>query len=101
MLASENTAVINACRFALINAAPEEWREKPVVNPAETEDPIRLFAEQLMGTAIRPRLPESKTIEHEPVAPREVRPQQCVTIDDACDGPRIHTISRETYGDEG
>jgi len=94
MLASENTAVINACRFALTNAAPEEWREKP-----ETENPIRLFARQLMGTAIRPRLPENKIPEHEPVAPREVRPQQCVTIDDSVDKPRIHTVSRESYGD--
>lgn len=99
MLASENTAVISACRFALMNAAPEEWCEKPVVNPAETEDPIRLFAEQLMGTAIRPRLPESKTIEHD--ASREVRPQQCVTMDDSVDKPRIHTISPEMYEDEG
>src|SRR4051812_9430948 len=32
MLASDNSAVINARRFALINAAPEEWREKPVVD---------------------------------------------------------------------
>ncbi|OPH82428.1 hypothetical protein B2M20_12655 [Nitrobacter vulgaris] len=97
MLASENTAVINACRFALMNAAPEEWCEKPVVETAV--DPIRLFAEQISGRAIRPRMPETKTIEHD--ASREVRPQQCVTIDDACDGPRIHTISPEMYEDEG
>ena len=100
MLASENTAVINACRFALTNAAPEEWRQKPAINPDETtESPIRPFARQLMGTAIRPRLPENKIPEHEPVAPREVRPQQCVTIDDSVDKPRIHTVSRESYGD--
>ena len=81
MLASDNTAVINARRFALINAAPEEWREKPAVDPDETaEIPIRLFAQQISGNAIRPRTPEPKIIEHEPVAPREVRPQQCVTI---------------------
>ena len=32
MLASDNSAVINARRLALANAAPEEWREKPVVD---------------------------------------------------------------------
>jgi hypothetical protein len=49
-----------------------------------------------MGTAIRPRMPETKTIGHEPVAPREVRPQQCATIDDSVDKPRIHTVSGES-----
>lgn len=50
MLASENTAVIKACRFALMNAAPEEWPEKPI-NPDETiESPIRLLAEQISET---------------------------------------------------
>ncbi len=101
MLTSDNTAVVAASRFGLINAAPEEWRQKPAVNPDETENPIRLFAQQLMGTAIRPRTPETKTIGHEPVAPREVRPQQCVTIDDSVDKPRIHTVSREIYEDQG
>jgi hypothetical protein len=97
MLASENTAVISACRFALMNAAPEEWCEKPVVEAAV--DPIRLLAEQLSGTAIRPRMPETKTIEYD--ASRDVRPQQCVTMDDSVDKPRIHTISPEMYEDEG
>lgn len=95
MLASENTAVINACRFALMNAAPEEWCEKPVVE--EAVDPFRLLAEQLSGTAIRPRMPETKTIEHD--ASREVRQPKSSVIDDAYDGPRIHTISRQSYED--
>jgi hypothetical protein len=99
MLASENTAVISACRFALMNAAPEEWCEKPVVEAAV--DPIRRLAEQLSGTAIRPRMPETKTIEHD--ASREVRQQQRVTVHDVENShkPRIHTISRESYEDEG
>jgi hypothetical protein len=102
MLASESTAVINACRSALANAAPEEWGETPVINPDEAaKSPLRRLAEQISGNAIRPRLPQPKIVEHEPVAPREVRPPQCVTIDDACDGPRIHTISPEIYEDEG
>jgi len=54
MLTSDNTAVVVASRLGLINAAPEEWRQKPAVNSDETEDPIRLFAQQLMGTAITP-----------------------------------------------
>ena len=97
MLASENTAVINACRFALTNAAPEEWREKPAVDPETTESPIRLLAEQISGNAIRPRLPEPKIVEHEPVASREFRQQKCVPLGRE---PRIHTISRESYEDE-
>lgn len=101
MLASENTAVINACRFALTNAAPEEWREKPAVDPDETENPIRLFARQLMGTAIRPRLPENKIPEHEPVKPSAIRPQNSEIDDADDDDPRIHTISRESYETEG
>jgi hypothetical protein len=64
-------------------------------------DPIRLLAEQLSGTAIRPRMPETKTIEHD--ASREVRQQQRVTVHDVENShkPRIHTISRESYEDEG
>jgi hypothetical protein len=80
-----------------MNAAPEEWCEKPVVEAAV--DPIRLLAEQISGTAIRPRMPEPKTIEHESVASREVRQPKSTVIDDAYDGPRIHTISRQSYED--
>lgn len=32
LLASENANFINARRFALVNAAPEEWCEKQAVN---------------------------------------------------------------------
>lgn len=96
MLTSDNTAVVAASRFALINAAPEEWRQKPIDPDETTESPIRQFAKQLMGTALRPRTPESKTIEHEPVALREVRPQHCVTIDESVGKPRIHTVSGES-----
>jgi hypothetical protein len=52
-----------------------------------------------MGTAIRPRLPENKVVEHEPVVPCATRPQNSEIIDD--DEPRIHTISRESYENEG
>jgi hypothetical protein len=102
MLGSKNTAVVNACRFALVNAAPEEWREKPVVEPDEAaESPIRLLAEQISGNAIRPRPQKSKIIEHEPVASRTLEPQKRLIIDDADnDEPRIHTVSRESYEDE-
>jgi hypothetical protein len=101
MLTSENTAVINACRFALMNAAPEEWSEKPAVETAE--DPIRLLAQQISGRALRPRLPETKIIEHEPVMPSVTQPPNSEIIDDADDDdrPRVHTVSREIYEDEG
>jgi hypothetical protein len=68
---------------------------KPVVDPGEmTESPIRVLSKQISGNAIRPRMPESKVIEHEPVAPRAIRPQQNVIIEDEVDHvvPRIHTI---------
>jgi hypothetical protein len=43
LLASENAAVINARRFALVNAAPEEWRDKTAVDvDVLTDSPIRL-----------------------------------------------------------
>lgn len=103
MLASENTAVINACRFALTNAAPEEWREKPAVDPETTQSPLRLLAEQISGNAIRPRLPGTTIVEHEPVVPSATQPPNSEIIDDADDDdrPRIHTVSREIYEDEG
>lgn len=82
-----------------------------------------------MGTAIRPRLPEPRIIEHADVEPSAIPPQQPAapipsvttstdnaldervvtraavitpTVDDDDDRPReprIHTISRETYKD--
>ena len=83
MLTSDNTAVVVASRLGLINAAPEEWRQKPAVNSDETEDPIRLFAQQLaMGTAICPRLSENKIVEHDPVVPCAIGPQNSEIIDD-------------------
>jgi transposase len=98
MFASENAAVVSARRFSLLNAAPDEWREKQIVDPDTSEDtPIRQLAKQLMGTAIRPKMPK-KTIQHEPVAPSEPEPQQSVPIDDEDDCEvRIHTVSREAY----
>jgi hypothetical protein len=103
MLTSDNTAVVTAIRLGLLNAAPEEWRQKPAVNPEGAKDPIRLFAQQLMGTAIRPRLPETTIVEHEPVVPCATQPQKSEIIDDGDDDdrPRIHTVSREIYEDEG
>lgn len=66
MLASENSAVVNARRFALVNAAPEEWREKQTVDvDVPTDSPIRLLARQLMGTAIRPQHPAGVIIDHD------------------------------------
>jgi hypothetical protein len=103
MLGSKNTAVVNACRFALVNAAPDEWREKPVVESGEAaEDPIRLLAKQISGNAIRPRPRETKIIEHESGGPRAVGLQKSVVIDEEDDdGPRIHTVSRESSDEEG
>jgi hypothetical protein len=99
MLASENTAIVNACRSALINAAPEEWQAKLLDPEGTGESPIRQLARQISGNAIRPRLPEPK--EENPVAPRALGPQQSITMDDVDDDkPRIHTISGESYEDE-
>jgi hypothetical protein len=83
------------------------------------DDPIRMFAKQLMGTAIRPRLPEPNVIERAAAEPRVIRPQQSVTSvtadkvlkraevvtrtvddDDEPRAPRIHTISKD-YLDDG
>lgn len=67
LLASKNAAFINARRFALVNAAPEEWREKQSVDVDITADsPIRLLARQLMGTAIRPQTEAGVVIDHDP-----------------------------------
>lgn len=108
MLASENSAVISARRFALLNAASEEWREKQVgdLDKSEDESPIRQLARQLTGTAIRPKMREPKVIEHEPVAPCTVEPQPSVPVenqdnDEDDDEVRMHTVSPESYYDEG
>ena len=101
MLASDDGAVINACRLALRNAAPEEWREKPNAVADETKDPIRLLAEQISGRAIRPRLPDPKTIQQKPIAPGAIDSQQNPLADEVNDEkPRIHTISPRIYEDE-
>jgi hypothetical protein len=115
-----------AGEFWLTNRAPDRWKHKQnIEHETPPDDPIRLFAEQLMGTAIRPCLPEPKIIEHADAEPSAIRPQQpqsvtsvttsdevefddapvtraaVVThVDDDCPRqPRIHTISRETYED--
>ena len=104
MLASEKTAVVSARRFALLNAAPDEWREKQTADPDTSEkSPLRQLAKELMNTAIRPRMPE-KIVEHEPIAPRVSESQQSVLIDDEKDDEvRLHTVSPEVYyeDDEG
>lgn len=112
-----------AGEFWLTNRAPDRWKNKQNVEHNEAEDsPIRQFAKQLMGTAIRPRLPEPKIIEHAPAEPSVIRPQpqnvtnvttaepvtrapvvtRPVDDDDEYDQPRtprIHTIS-QTYEDD-
>jgi hypothetical protein len=51
MLASDNSAVINARRFALVNAAPEEWGETSCRSGrGGRERPVRLLAKQIAGT---------------------------------------------------
>ena len=104
MLDSEKTAVVSARRFSLVNAAPDEWREKQGADPDTSEEsPIRQLVKQLEGTAIRPRMPE-KIVEHEPIAPRVSESQQSVLIDDEKDDEvRLHTVSPEVYyeDDEG
>ena len=102
MLASDNSAVINAPRLALANAAPEEWREKPIVDSDKTaESPIRLLAKQISGNAIRPRMPEPKVIEQELAPQHAIRPQQNIITDEVDHVvPRIHTISSKIYEDE-
>jgi len=127
MLDTENATIANIRRFALVNAAPDEWREKHSVEHNEAEDsPILLFAKQLTGTAIRPRLPEPKIIEHAATEASAIRPQQpqsvttsdeiefdnapakraalvTHTIDDDDNRPRkprIHTVSPGTYDEE-
>jgi hypothetical protein len=102
MLASEKTAVVSAHRFSLLNAAPDEWREKPTADlDASENSPIRQLAEQLVGTALRPKMPE-KIIEHEePVEPNAPEPQLSPPIDDEYDEePRLHTISPEAFEDD-
>jgi hypothetical protein len=103
-----------AGEFWLTNRAPARWKHKQSVeHETAPDDPVRLFAEQLMGTAIRPRLPEPAVIERAAAEPGVIHPQQRVAnvttdgvvrraVDDDDDeprAPRIHTISRETYED--
>jgi hypothetical protein len=53
-----------AGEFWLTNRAPTRWKHKQSLEQETPhEDPIRMFAKQLMGTAIRPRLPERTVIE--------------------------------------
>jgi len=104
MLASENSAVVNARRFALVNAAPEEWREKQAVDvDVAAGSPLRLLAQQLMGTAIRPQHPTGVIIDHGPtemVATPAERVNVTITIpgttnderDEDGNTPRLHTI---------
>jgi hypothetical protein len=101
MLASDDGSVTNPCRVALRNVAPEEWREKPNAVADETKNPIRLLAEQISGRAIRPRLPDPKTIEQKPVAQGAIGSEQNPLVDEVDDEkPRIHTISPRIYEDE-
>lgn len=108
-----------AGEFWLTNRAPDRWKHKQNIENNEAEDsPISQFAKQLMGTAIRPRLPE--IIEPAAAEPSAIRPQSVtsvttaepvtreprgtLTVDDDHDRPReprIHTISRKTYEDRG
>lgn len=110
-----------AGEFWLTNRAPDRWKNKQnIEHETPPDDPIRLFAQQLMGTAIRPRLPEPKIIEHAAAEPSVIRPQPQTatnvttaesvtraevvtrTVDDEDDRPRtprIHTIS-QSYEDD-
>jgi len=103
LLDSDNPAIIKARRFALVNAAPAEWREKQALEQVVPPDnPIRLLAQQLMGTALRPKpqtghpeqVKATDTVK-EPTA-LEAEPQE-----DEDDAPRIHTVSRQSYEDSG
>ena len=45
--------------FALKNSAPEEWRDKhQVEHDTPLNSPLAVLAQQLAGTALRPREPE-------------------------------------------
>jgi hypothetical protein len=77
LLAAPDGPTVTLRIFALKNAAPDEWKDKhDIEHQTPPDDPIRLFAQQLMGTAFRPRLPEPTTIEHAAAEPRAIRPQQ-------------------------
>ena len=97
MLESGNAAGVSARRFSLLNAAPEEWRDKQSAGSEASEDsPLRQLAKQLMGTAIRPQVRE-EIIKDDSVASSTVQQQQDVAIDDGNDEVRIHTVSPEVY----
>jgi hypothetical protein len=66
-----------ACEFWLTNRRPDRWKNKQSLEHNEAADsPIRLLAQQISGNAIRPRIPESKIIEHDAVDARGIRQQQ-------------------------
>lgn len=114
-----------AGEFWLTNRAPDRWKNKQnIEHETAPDDPFRMLAQELMGTAIRPRLPEPAIIEHDAAEPRVVRPQQSVTsvttnevvtradvvtreVDEVADEPRelrIHTVSasyNEGHDDDG
>ena len=55
MLDTESGAVVNARRFALVNAAPEEWREKREVETKTAgDDPFLMFLKSIDGNVMRP-----------------------------------------------
>lgn len=99
MLQSDSAALTKACLSALAKAAPDEWDEKHVNHDAQSEDPIRLLAKQLMGTALRPSPqagnPEAKLIEP---AKHQMELEPGEPEDDEL---RIHTVSRRTIEDTG
>lgn len=60
-----------AAEFWLTNRALDRWKHKQnLEHETSPDDPIRMFAEQLMGTAIRPRLPEPRIIVQDADEPR-------------------------------
>jgi hypothetical protein len=66
-----------AGEFWLTNRAPARWKHRQSLEKdTPPDDPIRMLAKQLMGTAIRPRLPEPTVIERAVAEPRVIRPQR-------------------------
>ena len=102
MLASDNSAVINARRLALLNAAPEEWREKPIVDSDEdgrgSDPPVRPAD---LGQRNSPTNAGAQGHRAELAPQHAIRPQQNIITDEVDDVvPRIHTISSKIYEDE-
>jgi hypothetical protein len=127
MLDSDNAAIINARRFALVNAAPLDWREKQLIETdVPADSPLRLLAQQLQNTSIRPapQLPAPSIVDHDaneqpqpmtfrpqpqaamPAAPAtkpvtiEPIAQSIVEVEAEDDEPRIHTIGRHSIEDD-